>query len=130
MALSKGKPFEWKDIRQSQMGHSSTGFCKHMTRYINLIIKSIKMQQRRVQALQPRLTLSPTKCTNARTVKDYEYNLFWLIRYLTPTTQTKLVYVKPFNGNKTLRHVNVSTECMYVCMYGCYKRSIKWMKKI
>lgn len=26
MALSRGKPFEWKEIKQSQIGHSSTGF--------------------------------------------------------------------------------------------------------
>lgn len=28
IALSRGKPFEWNEIKQSQIGHSSTGFCE------------------------------------------------------------------------------------------------------
>src|SRR5207302_1548 len=27
-ALASGKPFEWKEMRQSQAGHSSTGFVR------------------------------------------------------------------------------------------------------
>lgn len=36
MALSRGKPFEWNEIRQSQIGHSSTGFYNKKCNIFNI----------------------------------------------------------------------------------------------
>lgn len=50
MALSKGNPFEWNDTKQSQTGHSSTGFLK--IKKHQLIFKQFTRQEMQKQYMQ------------------------------------------------------------------------------